>query len=98
MPLESLNLEECYLQDIKLDPDGQLLQVWQTKFSCFCSNFIDVINPNPGRYNGLYGDIDCSINFASARPPLVKARIPNYSHSKLQIMGTLMDDTERMGV
>ena len=98
MPPASLNLKECFLQDIKLDPDDQLSKDWKNKFYGICSQFKDVINPNPGRYNGYYGDIDCSINFASSPPPSVKARIPNYPHSKLQLMGKLMDDMERMGV
>ena len=31
-------------------------------------------------------------------PPSIKARIPNYPHEKLRLMGKLMDDMETMGV
>ena len=97
-PPPNLNLKESHIQDIKIDPDNQLSQEWKDKFANICEDFIDVFNPNPGKYNGFYGDIDCSLNFASNPPPSVKARIPSYPHDKLQLMGTLMDDMERMGV
>ena len=63
-----------------------------------CQNYSDVINPNPGRYNNFYGDVDCSIDFCSSPPPSVKARLPNYSQDKLKIMADLMDKMESMGV
>ena len=63
-----------------------------------CQNYSDVINPNPGRYNNFYGDVDCSIDFCSSPPPSVKARLPNYSQDKLKIMADLMDKPEVAGV
>ena len=98
MPPPNLNLKECHIQDIVLDPDDQLDETSKAMFYETCSNFRDVINPRPGRYNGYYGDVDCSINFASHPPPSVRARIPTYSHEKLKLMGKLMDDMENMGV
>ena len=97
-PPPNLNLEESHIQDIKIDPDNQLSQEWKDIFRNICLEFKDVFNPSPGKYNGFYGDIDCSLNFASSPPPSVKARIPSYPHDKLQLMGALMDDMERMGV
>ena len=98
MPSPNLNLEESHIQDIRIDPDNQLSSDWKDRFTDICHKFKDVFNPNPGKYNGFYGDIDCSLNFASNPPPSVKARIPTYPHDKLQLMGNLMDDMERMGV
>ena len=97
-PPPNFNPDEDHTQDIKLDPDDQLSQGWKEKFQNVCSEFKDIFNPNPGRYNGFYGDIDCSLNFASVPPPSVRARIPSYPHDKLQLMGKLMDDMEQMGV
>ena len=67
-------------------------------FKKVCDDFTDVINPNPGRYNNCYGDVDCTIDFCSSPPPSVKARILNYSDEKLKIMGDVMDKMESMGV
>ena len=58
----------------------------------------DTINPNPGRYNGYYGDIDNSLDFISTPPPSIRARLPNYTADKLKIMGQLIDQLESMGV
>ena len=71
---------------------------WKEVFKQVCDEFTDVINPNPGRYNNYYGDVDCSIDFYSKPPPAVKARLPNYSTEKLNIMAKQMDRMEEMGV
>ena len=89
---------KSYTSQVVIDPDNQLSQIWKTKFKNVCEEFIDVINPNPGRYNTFYGDVDCSIDFCSTPPPSVKARLPNYSLDKLKIMAELMDKMETMGV
>ena len=89
---------KSYTEQVIIDPDNQLSQDWKNQFKDVCENFIDVINPNPGRYNNFYGDVDCSIDFCSTPPPSVKARFPNYSHEKLKTMAELMDTMESMGV
>ena len=98
MPPPNLNLEESYIEEVRIDPDNRLSEAWKTRFHKICVDFKDVINPNPGRYNAYYGDIDCSINFASTPPPSIRARLPNYPHDKLKLMGKLMDDMEHMGI
>ena len=87
-----------YLDEINIDPNDQLSPTWKKKFKELCEEFSDTINPNPGRYNGYYGDIDNSLDFISTPPPSVRARLPNYSTDKLKIMGELMDNLEEMGV
>ena len=89
---------KSYTEQVVIDPDNQLSQDWKNQFKDVCEHFIDVINPNPGRYNNYYGDVDCSIDFCSAPPPSVKARFPNYFHEKLKTMAELMDTMESMGV
>ena len=89
---------KSYTDEVLIDPDDQLAKVWKERFRITCDRFCDVINPNPGRYNNYYGDVDCSIDFCSTPPPSVKARLPNYSTEKLNIMAETMDKMERMGV
>ena len=96
--LAEIEANKSYTDQVIIDPDNQLTEEWRTKFKKVCDDFTDVINPNPGRYNNFYGDVDCSIDFCSSPPPSVKARLPNYSHEKLKIMGNLMDKMENMGV
>ena len=87
-----------YLDQVVIDPNDQLGAEWRKKFKNLCTEFADTINPNPGRYDGIYGDINNSLDFISTPPPSVKARLPNYSSDKLKIMANLMDDLEAMGV
>ena len=87
-----------YLDQVVIDPNDQLGPAWRQKFKNLCKEFADTITPNPGRYNGIYGDIDNSLDFISSPPPSVKARLPNYSTDKLKIMANLMDELETMGV
>ena len=63
-----------------------------------CSDFKDIINPCPGKYNGYYGRVDNSINFASAPPPTIRAHLPKYSHEMLTILADKMDKLETWGV
>ena len=93
-----LDNDTDYTSQVSIDPDNQLAPCWRLSFRELCSKFSDVLNPNPGRYNGHYGDIDNSIDFLSTPPPSVKARLPNYPTEKLQLMATLMDKLETMGV
>ena len=89
---------KSYTNDVKIDPDDQLAKVWKERFRRTCDRYSDVINPNPGRYNNHYGNVDCKIDFCSTPPPSVKARLPNYSTEKLKIMAEQMDKMEEMGV
>ena len=89
---------KSYTEEVKIDPDDQLAKVWKERFKRTCERFSDVINPNPGRYNNYYGNVDCSIDFCSTPPPSVKASLPNYSSEKLKIMDETMDKMEKMGV
>ena len=89
---------KSYTEQVVIDPDDHMSIEWKQTFRQTCEEFTDVINPNPGRYNNSYGDVDCSMDFYSKPPPAVKARLPNYSTDKLKIMGEQMDKMEEMGV
>ena len=67
---------KSYTDEVKIDPDNQLAKDWKDRFRKTCDMYMDVINPNPGRYNNYYGDVDCTIDFCSTPPPSVKARLP----------------------
>ena len=82
---------KSYTHEVIIDPDNLMAKVWKERFKKTCERYSDVINPNPGRYNSYYGNVDCTIDFCSTPPPSVKARLPNYSTEKLKIMAELMD-------
>ena len=89
---------ENFLSDISVDPDNILSSAWKQKFYNVCRRFSHIITPRPGKYNGFYGRIDNSINFASKPPPSIRAHLPKYSHDMLKIMGEKMDKLEEWGV
>ena len=91
-------VNKSYTDQVVIDPDNQLAKIWKERFKKTCERFSDVINPNPGRYNNHYGDVDCTIDFCSTPPPSIKARLPNYSSEKLKLMAEQMDKMEEMGV
>lgn len=94
----SLPVSSSYLEQVQIDPDNILSPSWREHFHKLLHEFSDIINPNPGLYNGYYGDVDCSLNFIKDPPASIKARLPSYSHDKLVTMANIMDDMERMGV
>ena len=85
---------KSYLKDIIIDPDVILDEQWKKKFRDVCQNFEELFTPIPGKYNGYYGSIDNSINFATTPPPSIRAHLPKYSSDKLKIMGEKMDTLE----
>ena len=97
IPAQSLK-QESFISEVNIDPDNQLSPEWKHKFKETCLEFSDIINPRPGKYNGFYGRVDNSINFASVPPPTVRAHLPNYSADMLKILGDKMDKLEEWGV
>ena len=87
-----------YLSQVTIDPDNKLSTVWKQKFRDLCSDYKDIINPRPGKYNGYYGRVDNSINFTAAPPPTVRAHLPKYSNEMLKILASKMDKLEEWGV
>ena len=89
---------ENFLSQVSIDPDNQLTGDWKQRFKSLCEVFADIINPRPGKYNGYYGMVDNSINFAACPPPTIRARLPKYSHEMLKILADKMDKLESWGV
>ena len=94
----TFSTKSSHLSDTKIDPDNIMPAAWKTHFATILDQYEDIITPDPGVYNGFYGDIDCSLNFIKDPPASNKARLPSYSHDKLSKMADIMDDMERMGV
>ena len=99
IPLKPLNDDsKDHLEEISIDPDNKLPPGWKERFASTCKEFSHIITPRPGKYNGYYGRIDNSINFATSPPPSIRAHLPKYSHEMLQIMANKMDKLEDWGV
>ena len=87
-----------YVLEVSIDPDNILPTEWKERFASICTEFSHVITPRPGRYNGYYGRVDNSLNFATVPPPSIKARLPKYSQEMMKILGEKMDKLEEWGV
>ena len=94
----AVNDDHDYVNEVVIDPDEKLPAQWRNRFKTICSNFRDIITPRPGKYNGFYGRIDNSINFSNTPPPSIRAHLPKYSHTMLQVMAKKMDKLEEWGV
>ena len=97
-PERSLNNHKETLADIVIDPDNLLSKEWKNIFYDLTKSYQDIITDVPGRYNGAYGQVNCSIIFTEKPPPSVKPRLPNYPDGKLKILASLMDSMEEWGV
>ena len=87
-----------FLHQVSIDPDNILPQYWKQRFFEVCKRFTAVITPKPGKYNGYYGRIDNSINFATTPPPSIRAHLPKYNNEMLTIMAEKMNKLEEWGV
>ena len=95
---EDWNYDDNFIQDITIDPDNTFDQKWKNKFRNLCEEFSDIINYRPSKYNGWYGDIDNSIDFATTPPPTKKIHMPKYGDKMNKILAEKMDQLEKWGV
>ena len=86
------------LKKVSVDPDGLMPNVWKSRFKSLCKDFSDIITPNPGKYNGIYGHVSTDINFASIPPSNTKSYLPKYSHEMMKLLADKMDKLEQWGV
>lgn len=94
---QSLSCQDV-LTKIQLDPHHILSEEWKLIFKNIVESYNDIITDVPGRYNGHFGKINCSLTLTGILPPSVKPRLPSYSQEKLVIMANIMDDMEQWGV
>ena len=97
-PYSNWDYNEDFIADIKIDPDRVMTKEWRKKFLDLCYEFKDIINYRPGRYNGYYGDVNNTIDFASVPPPTNKVYMPKYSDKMNQILAQKMDQLEKWQV
>ena len=97
-PYEDWNFNETFIEDVTIDPDNTLSKEWKEKFKDLCVEFTDIINYRPSKYNGFYGNIDNSIDFATTPPPTNKIHVPKYNDNMMKILAEKMDQLEAWGV
>ena len=73
------DVRKDFTADVELDPDNLLDETNKAMFRELCKEFSDVIQYNPGTYNGAYGFVRNSIEFTSIPPSNNKCYVPKYS-------------------
>ena len=89
---------EDFTSDVSIDPENLMTTNIKSKFEKLVKQFSDVINYRPGKYNGWYGDINNSIDFATVPPPTSKIHAPKYSHDMMVKLAEQMDKLEKWNV
>ena len=87
-----------YIDEVSIDPDGQLSASWKRRFRSLCESFSSIITSRPGKYNGAFGRVSMDINFVSQPPANLKTYLPKYSNLMLRTLGEKMDALEAWGV
>ena len=95
---ENWNFEENFINDVSIDPDDKLNKYWKDKFHDLCVEFTDIINFRPSKYNGWYGEVDNSLDFATQPPPTNKIHMPKYNDKMNHVLADKMDQLEKWGV
>ena len=89
---------EDFTDDVLIDPDNGMSQEYKHKFHSLVNSFSSIINYRPGRYNGKFGMVDNTIDFATIPPPTAKIHLPNYSEDMLQRLADKMDEMEKWNI
>ena len=97
-PTKEWDRSKCYVEDVQIDPDGLMNEEWKQKFKTLCTTYTDIIQYNPGTYNGYYGFVSNTIEFTSTPPPSNKAYVPNYSKEMKDKLAMKMDELLELGV
>ena len=97
-PHNSVNNDQKVLEKVVLDPDNRLSQDYRVIFSNIIESYADIITERPGRYNGAFGQVTCSLTLTGTPPPSTRPRVPNYSQDKLDILAGIMQQMEDWGV
>ena len=97
-PNRNIVKDPSEINNVSIDPDNLLSSHWKSAFSGLVQSYSDIIDQVPGRYNGAFGQVNCTLTLNNTPPPSVKPRLPNYSEDKLRIMADIIDDMEAWGV
>ena len=97
-PTVEWDRSKCFVNDVQIDPDKIMTEDWKQKFTQLCTNYSDIIQYNPGTYNGYYGFVSNTIEFTSTPPPNNKAYVPRYSKEMTDKLANKMDELLELGV
>ena len=87
-----------HVDKIKLDPDNVLTREEKEQFRQLCSEFTDVLRPEPGRYNGYAGHVDNKINFLMPPAPNKVIYQQKLTEPMKKLLGEKMDKLRSFGV
>ena len=97
-PHISMHNDENVLKKVVLDPDNRLSNDYKVIFNDILVAHSDILTERPGRYNGAFGQVNCTLTLSGNPPPSSRPRVPNYSQEKLNIMADIMQQMEDWGV
>ena len=84
--------------DIDLDPDNIMPNEEKKRFRSITNDFAEIFTKQPGKYNGFYGRVNNTLNFASKPPPNKRIYQPQYSEVMKRKQADLMDTLYDYGV
>ena len=84
--------------EIDLDPGKTMPMEEKKKFRDITNKFSEVFTKSPGKYNGSFGRVNNTINFASRPPPNKRVYQPQYSEEMKRKQAELMDKLYDFGV
>ena len=84
--------------DIDLDPDNIMPATAKQAIREISNKFASVFTKAPGKYNGFYGRVNNSLNFASRPTPNKRVYQPQYSEEMKRKQAELMDKLYDYGV
>ena len=97
-PHNSAHSDENMIDKVLLDPDKRLSSEYKGIFTDILVSYSDILTERPGRYNGAFGQVNCTLTLSGNPPPSSRPRVPNYSREKLNIMADIMQKMEDWGV
>ena len=83
---------------ISTDPDNLLNSDIKECFVSLNKSFDSVFDPRFGAYNNQSGRIRAKLNLGQVIPPSRKPKLPQYSHSQMQLLQDEADKLESLGV
>ena len=84
--------------EIELDPDNIMPDEEKLRFRKITNDFADIFTKQPGKYNGYYGRVNNTLNFATKPPPNRRVYQPQYSEEMKRKQAALMDTLYDYGV
>ena len=98
IPMTKQQIRGKFVEDVVIDPDEILEQSWKDKFRTLCSDYEDIIQYNPGVYNGAYGMVEDSLDLTDIPPPITRCYTPRYSKDQRDLLADKMDELLQLGI